>query len=256
MDAGLGLDVEAPGEAGQARVVVRHLDRDVEPDLAPVVIVVALEVELEVAAAVTAAPGDEQAAVDAPADDPAAAVHLVFGRAEGEQAQLGEEQDHGALGLGVADAHQAEAEAPQRAPVGAGGALEVLGSEGERGGRRCGGRYGAGLGVEGRLVGGRVQDRAGDRPRPPRPPGHEAMLATPRSGPARPGSPRPVRLSRPSSPDAGSSSPGVAGRPRGRGVRPGRAVRLPLRGSRRRPRLRPPPGPRSACRRRCRGTLP
>ena len=52
------------------------------------------------------------------------------------------------------------------------------------------------------------------------------------------------------------SRPGESGRSRGRVVRLVRGLRLPLPGSRRRPRRLSPPGPRSACRRRRRGRLP
>ena len=150
----------------------------------------ALDLDLQVAVAAAAAAGDQQAVVDAPADDAAAAVHLVLGRAEGQQAELREEQDHGALGLAVLNVHEAKREAAQGAPVGAGDAFEVFGVPEalQLGGREVdvgalarGDR--AGPGVERSFVDGGVEDGAGDHGRVGAAPpgaggGHRAMLAT------------------------------------------------------------------------------
>ena len=127
MDPRLGGAVEPARHPAEPRVVVGDLDPDPEPDLAAALVVVPADVDLQVAVAVGAALGDQEPLLDPPADDPVAGVHLVFGRLEGEQRQLRDQEHDRPLARGVVDVEQAEGEALQRRPVGARDALQVFG---------------------------------------------------------------------------------------------------------------------------------
>src|SRR5439155_4004506 len=93
VDVRLGGVVDAAAEPECDRgIVVGHLHLDVQPAPVGFLLAMATDFDLEVPVLVAPAPGDEQAAGDAPAHECAGGLHLVFGRPEREQLQRPHEQ--------------------------------------------------------------------------------------------------------------------------------------------------------------------